>query len=59
LVDAIFVASLLPSDERGGVLDIVHGTNVAQQRFDVANVFGLGKPHATDYVNAIQKNMIV
>ncbi len=60
MVDAIFIDSLLPSDEGGGVLDIVHGTNVTQQRFDViASVLGLGKPHAADYVNATQKNMMV
>ncbi len=60
MVDAIFIDSLLPSDEGGGVLDIVHGTNVTQQRFDViASVLGLGKQHATDYVNATQKIMMV
>jgi hypothetical protein len=60
LVDAIFIDSLLPSDEGGGVLDIVHGNNVIQQIFDfIANVFGLGKSHAIDYVNAIQKKMMV
>ncbi len=60
MVDAIFIDSLLPSDEGGGVLDIVHGTTVTQQRFDVvASVLGLGKPHATNYVNATQENMMV
>jgi hypothetical protein len=38
------------------VLDIVHGTNVTQQRFDfIASVLGLGKPHATNYVSATKK----
>ncbi len=41
MVDAIFIDSLLPSDERGGVFDIVHGTSVTSQIFDVI-ASGLG-----------------
>jgi hypothetical protein len=52
LVDTIFVDSIFLVHETGGVIYIVHATNVAQQRFDVVvNVCGGNPSGRTNFLS--------